>query len=113
MVMNWEATGAIGETIGALAVFLTLIYLAMQIRQNTNTVQASAVDASVSRVTSVRQSIFENAEVAQIHVKGLADADDLNEESRTRFRLIMHNVLLSVSTIKVSASSENEAPENG
>ena len=71
MVMNWEATGAIGETIGALAVFLTLIYLAMQIRQNTNTVQASAVDASISRVTSVRQSIFENAEVAEIYVKGL------------------------------------------
>ena len=30
--MNWDAIGAIGELVGALAVFLTLIYLATQIR---------------------------------------------------------------------------------
>jgi hypothetical protein len=30
--MNWEALGAIGETLGALAVFVTLGYLAVQVR---------------------------------------------------------------------------------
>ncbi len=34
--MNWEAIGAIGEILGALAVLITLTYLAVQIRQNTN-----------------------------------------------------------------------------
>ncbi len=97
--MNWEAAGAIGEIIGALAVFLTLIYLALQIRQNTKAVQASAVDASISKVTSVRQSMYENAEVAAIYVKGLANPDDLDEESRTRFRLLMHNIFLAISNI--------------
>ena len=33
--MNWEAIGAVGEIVGALAVLVTLVYLAMQIRQNT------------------------------------------------------------------------------
>jgi hypothetical protein len=33
--MNWEAIGAIGEVLGALAVIVTLVYLAVQIRQNT------------------------------------------------------------------------------
>ena len=33
-MMNWEAIGAIGEVIGALAVVASLIYLASQIRQN-------------------------------------------------------------------------------
>lgn len=32
--MNWDAIGAIGETVGALAVLITLIYLASQIRQS-------------------------------------------------------------------------------
>ena len=31
--MNWEAIGAIGETLGAIAVIATLVYLASQIRQ--------------------------------------------------------------------------------
>ncbi len=30
--MNWEAIGAIGEILGALAVVLTLGYLAVQVR---------------------------------------------------------------------------------
>ncbi|MFT4562959.1 MAG: hypothetical protein ACI9BW_002710 [Gammaproteobacteria bacterium] len=48
--MNWDALGAISELVGALAVVATLVYLAIQIRQNTkqieentSTVRASAV----------------------------------------------------------------------
>jgi hypothetical protein len=33
--MNWDAIGAVGESLGALAVLVTLIYLAIQIKQNT------------------------------------------------------------------------------
>lgn len=32
--MNWDALGAIAELLGAVAVFLTLAYLTIQIRQN-------------------------------------------------------------------------------
>jgi hypothetical protein len=31
--VDWDALGAIGEVLGAVAVFLTLLYLAAQIRQ--------------------------------------------------------------------------------
>ena len=31
--MDWDAAGAVGEILGAVAVFLTLLYLAAQIRQ--------------------------------------------------------------------------------
>ena len=33
--MNWDAIGATGEIIGALAVVVTILYLATQIRENT------------------------------------------------------------------------------
>jgi len=39
--MNWEAIGAIGEVLGAVAVILTLTYLAAQIRQNTRSTRAT------------------------------------------------------------------------
>ncbi len=32
--MNWEAFGAIAEMIGGVAVLVTLVYLALQVRQN-------------------------------------------------------------------------------
>jgi len=40
--VNWDAIGAIGEVVGALAVVATLGYLAIQLRQNTKSVQSSA-----------------------------------------------------------------------
>jgi hypothetical protein len=30
--MNWDAIGAVGELIGAIAVLITLVYLAVQIK---------------------------------------------------------------------------------
>jgi hypothetical protein len=39
--MNWEAIGAVGEVLGAIGVIATLGYLALQIRQNSNTVRSS------------------------------------------------------------------------
>ena len=38
--MNWEAIGAISEFVGATAVVLTLVYVAIQIKQNTATSRA-------------------------------------------------------------------------
>lgn len=37
--MNWEAISAIGEIVGATAVVVTLIYLAVQVRQGTKATQ--------------------------------------------------------------------------
>ena len=44
--MNWDAVGAIAELIGGLTVLLTLIYLSVQIRQN-----------SISLKINIEQSI--------------------------------------------------------
>ena len=41
--MNWDAIGAGAELIGATGVIITLIYLAMQIRQNTNQLKGEAI----------------------------------------------------------------------
>ena len=43
--MNWDAIGAVSEAVGAVAVIVTLAYLAVQIRQGTN-INASALRQS-------------------------------------------------------------------
>jgi hypothetical protein len=40
--MNWDALGAIGEIIGAVAVIATLYYLSLQIKINSNEISKSA-----------------------------------------------------------------------
>ncbi len=46
--MNWDALGAIAELVGAIAVLLTLIYLAVQIRQNNKLAEVQLMQAESS-----------------------------------------------------------------
>ena len=94
--MYWDAIGASGEIIGALAVFLTLGYLAVQIRQNTKAVRASALDSSINAVNLVRVAMFESAEVTALYRKGLESPDKLDDDERTRFRLLVHTILWAI-----------------
>ena len=43
--MNWDAIGAIAESLGALAVIISLIYLAAQVRQTRVQLRAQAEDS--------------------------------------------------------------------
>ncbi|MBV1906153.1 MAG: hypothetical protein KUG75_08745 [Pseudomonadales bacterium] len=97
--MNWEAIGAIGEIVGAMSVFLTLIYLAAQIRQNTSAVKVAAVDAAVHHVSTVRQALFSDDELVGINMQGNDDPSRLDEKALIRYRLVIHNILMSVSNI--------------
>ncbi len=54
--MNWEALSAIAELVGSVAVVVTLIYLSVQIRQNTK-----------SNASAVRQSFYDYTARQMLH----------------------------------------------
>jgi len=60
--MNWDALGAIGELVGATAVLVTLIYLAVQVRQARKMQLAESIRATRAErrefFTSLRDSPF-------------------------------------------------------
>ena len=102
--MNWEAIGAIAETLGAIGVIATLVYLALQIRQNTNALEqsqkADLAQAYQHRSESRRQMGIDQAEsryMAPISVKlselgwpdNLDAIDSLDQEERFRFQHMM------------------------
>lgn len=55
--MDWEAVGAVGEIVGAVAVVATLAYLALQVRQNTRMMQR---DAHLDRIRHVADPLIES-----------------------------------------------------
>ena len=64
--MNWDAAGAIGEIVGAIAVLATLAYLAIQVRQSTE----------AQRAQTHQQSAHERARNVRMHIenKDIRDA---------------------------------------
>ena len=87
--MNWEAIGAVGEVVAALAVVVTLVYLATQIRQNTRAVRSSASHAITDARVDFLKSISDNPEVSRIFFSGLSDREALDSVERARFDVMM------------------------
>ena len=85
--MTLEDLGNLGDFVGGLAVIATLLYLAIQIRQNTRILRTSAERAAdpIAAMTLSAQ----NAENAAVYHKGLANLRELSPEERTHFYLLM------------------------
>lgn len=91
--MNWDAVSAIAESVGVLSVFITLVYVAVEIHQHTNAVRASSLDAIVARIMEIRGKIMESEELTDIYVKGNVDPNSLTPQEGVRFRLLYYNLL--------------------
>jgi hypothetical protein len=83
--MSLEDLGNIGEFVAAVAVLVSLIYLAVQIRQNTRTVRAAAFQQVVDSLADFTSSLSRDRELIEIVIKGNADFESLDEVERTRF----------------------------
>ena len=109
--MNWEAIGAVGEVVGAIGVIVTLIYMAFQIRQNTQTAKAAAVNAATIALRENRMSIFTDAELSEIFRRGLEDLQSLTEAEAFRFRLAVQNVTDAIWEIYSQTEITQFSPE--
>ena len=87
--MNWDAIGAVGELVGSVAVLVTLIYLALQIRQNTHATRAASHHAITDALNQLNLDIANNDAVAQIWLAGMDDRASLNDLQRERFDALL------------------------
>ncbi|MDA1371680.1 MAG: hypothetical protein O2971_13095 [Proteobacteria bacterium] len=61
--MNWDAIGAVGEIVGALAVILSLLYLSSQVRQTNKLANNNSLQAVLQSEMNFASIIMENAEI--------------------------------------------------
>jgi len=89
--MNWEAISAIADLIGGVGVVVSLVYLAIQIRQNTRAMKAQSAREAVAAMRDFNKSMVEDTEIARIFRLGAENLADLTEEERGRFGHILFN----------------------
>lgn len=59
--MNWDAIGAIGEVLGATVVFISLVYLATQIRHSSKSMRSQNLNAQTEQLLAVQHLQIEPA----------------------------------------------------
>ena len=93
--MNWEAIGAIGESVGAAGVMVTLIYLAHQIRVNTRTVKTSATKDAQDSWANLNDYLAQDPRLALIANQiqgGEVTAHDLSPEEYAQFTFVLRSL---------------------
>lgn len=87
--MNWEAIGSAAELVAALATVATLVYLAIQIRQNTISVRAATHHAGATAFRDLVAWLAGDAELAELYYRGRTDPASLSKSELRRFELVM------------------------
>jgi hypothetical protein len=87
--MNWVALGAIGELLGAVAVVISLAYLAAQVVQNTRAVRAGSADGAVRALQTWIRPLIQDPEISRVFRLGIEDWHALDADGKARFFHIM------------------------
>ena len=90
--MTLNELGSLGEFISGLAVVVTLIYLALQIRHNTRAVRSSMHQDMVGSTARIAESVSDSPDVGRIVLKADEDYDNLTKEEFIRFEAYAERV---------------------
>jgi len=98
--MSIQDWAALAEIIGAIAVVASLIYLAVQVRQNTHELSMSlkstelaAFERNVESGIRIRELFILNPEILELYARGGESYVDLDQDDKLRFDMILRNVL--------------------
>ena len=88
--MNWEMLAAIGQLAAVFVGIPSLIYLAVQIREQTKERRQSAVNALAVQWGDLTKSLHDNAEFGTIYLRGVQSFTDLDGLSKLRFSAFLN-----------------------
>ena len=81
--MNWEAIGAVGEIVGAVAVVGSLLYLATQIRTQTRDSKLAAVRELTANLMESYAPLLD-PQLAEVWTRGAKDFDKLADSEKAQ-----------------------------
>jgi hypothetical protein len=118
-VMSIQEWAAIAEIVGALAVVASLVYLAVQIRQNTHELSLSlqstelaAFERNVESGNRTREMFILNPDVADLYIRGIKSYADLGSSEKLRFELILSNVFSALQGAYIRQLTYGNDPGN-
>jgi hypothetical protein len=91
--MSLSELGSLGEFIASIATLITLIYLALQIRENSRNLKKETVRGSLVDASTWRSHIIDSPDIANLYRTGLMEPDKLEASDRIRFRMLMHSLV--------------------
>ena len=91
--MKLKKYAQLAEIIGGVAVLVGLLFVGLELRQNTDMQRIKATQTLVVDYENAVDMVGRTHETACIYVKGINSLDNLNEIERYRFFVLMFHIL--------------------
>ena len=91
--MTLEEYAYLAEIVGTILVVGSLIYVAQQMRQNTNMMRSNAASEFLERDFEVASSLIESREVGELWAKGERDFESLDPVDKHRILMFERRAL--------------------
>jgi hypothetical protein len=89
-MMNLQSLAYVGEIIGTVVVILSLVYLGVQVRQNTEAQRTENFARALDRLAAFQSMLSTDSEISTIFSKGLADISNLTTQEKLRFNWVLY-----------------------
>src|SRR5438477_3401881 len=87
--MNWDAIVAISQLVAAVGVMLSLVFVGLQIKQNTRALQRTEHNSTMEQWTVIRQAIAQNRDIAELMTAGLQGERTLDSADQLRLEQML------------------------
>src|SRR5438132_7411512 len=87
--MNWDAIVAISQLVAAVGVILSLVFVGLQIKQNTRALQRTEHNSTMAQWTVIRQAIAQNRDIAELMTAGLHGERALDAADQLRLEQML------------------------
>ncbi|NQV69442.1 MAG: hypothetical protein HQ498_05390 [Pseudohongiella sp.] len=91
--MNWDAIGAVGEIAGAIAVVVSLIYLASQIRQSNRLMTLEATKYATEAVIPIADMVLADDSLIDLMIK---DSEELTVRELVKLKLLGRRMIIGI-----------------
>jgi len=98
--MNLELIGIAAEIVGALAVVVTLLFLAVEVRNNRNATESASIDALATGFNAINAHVIDDPQLAEIWQTGLAEPEQLTEVDRIRLVHLVQSYINHFTSLK-------------
>jgi hypothetical protein len=89
--MTIAELGSLGELIGSIAVLVTLIYLAVQVRQNNISSRIQSNQAINKKTSDFLKALYTNNEAYDVWIRGRSSFKELGKADAFKFEMIMYD----------------------
>jgi len=109
--MTIAELGSIGELIAAIATVATLIYLAVQLRQNTRALRSQTFQQISAQMGRNVENITSDPDLAEIALKGFATGEEFTPVERVRFQGLLVMTFRRLEAVYVQCQLGSISPD--